>query len=66
MSEILNELERLTGRESKLRNTFDNDVEVTIFENGKIGASQMKELLLIAGFDLISNDFLCFYKVEIL
>lgn len=57
MSQLLEQLELLTGQVSHLSDTFDKSVSIDRFETGDIGASQLKELLLTAGFDLIDGGF---------
>lgn len=57
MSELLKQLELLTGQASDLKDNFDKYVNVKAFENGEIGVSTLNELLLSAGFDRVSEGF---------
>lgn len=60
MSELLHQIELLTGQISSLREVFDKYVDVNAFEKGTIGVSVMNELLLFAGFDRVTEDFFMF------
>lgn len=57
MSELLKQLELLTGQASDLEDSFDKYVNVKAFETGEIGISALNELLLSAGFDRVDEGF---------
>jgi hypothetical protein len=57
MSQLIEQLELLTGQASNMKAYFDNAINLENFEKGHIGVSQMNELLLTAGFDRISNSY---------
>ena len=50
MSELLNQLELLTGQTSTLEHTFDQAINIKAFDEGDIGVSQINELLLSGRF----------------
>ena len=57
MSELLDQLQLLTGQKSSLATSFDSRIKVSAFDHGEMGVSQLNELLLAAGFDRVSEDF---------
>ncbi|MFC1995650.1 hypothetical protein ACFLVM_02095 [Chloroflexota bacterium] len=57
MNALLEQLQLLTGQVSNMEAFFDESVNIRNYEKGPIGVSQINELLLIAGFDRITEDY---------